>query len=126
MLKILLSPDRLYDYERFDTDNDLYVKGHNGLDVEYNVWYRERLDSEWRTMKILSRGVTDATVIGLQPATEYELRVLSQDHIGDGLFSKPIFVRTLGKYKNYLCTPSAYTCIKCNATIGGSISTRGN
>lgn len=72
------------------------VTGHNGLDVEYNVWYRERLDSEWRTMKILSRGVTDATVIGLHPATEYELRVLSQDHIGDGLFSKPIFVRTLG------------------------------
>ncbi|XP_038215044.1 protein borderless-like [Zerene cesonia] len=72
-----------------------WVPGHNGLDVEYNVWYRERTDSEWRTMKILSRGVTDATVVGLRPATQYELRVLSQDLIGDGLFSKPIFVTTL-------------------------------
>lgn len=61
------------------------------------MWYRERAVSEWRTMKILSRGVTDATLVGLRPATDYELRVLSQDHIGDGLFSKPIFVRTLGK-----------------------------
>lgn len=68
------------------------------MDVEYNVWYRERADSEWRTMKLLSRGSTHATLLALRPATEYELRVLSQDHIGDGLFSKPIFVRTLGRH----------------------------
>ncbi|CAK1601459.1 unnamed protein product [Parnassius mnemosyne] len=72
-----------------------WVPGHNGLEVDYNVWYRERSVSEWRTMKILTKGVTDATLVGLQPSTEYELRILSQDHIGDGLFSKPIFVRTL-------------------------------
>ncbi|XP_032515574.2 protein borderless isoform X1 [Danaus plexippus] len=72
-----------------------WVPGHNGMDVEYNVWYRERADSEWRTMKLLSRGSTHATLLALRPATEYELRVLSQDHIGDGLFSKPIFVRTI-------------------------------
>ncbi|CAG4961810.1 unnamed protein product [Parnassius apollo] len=72
-----------------------WVPGHNGLEVDYNVWYRERSDSEWRTMKILTKGVTDATLVGLRPSTEYELRILSQDHIGDGLFSKPIFVRTL-------------------------------
>lgn len=65
--------------------------------MEYNVWYRERAESEWRTMKILSRGVTNATLVGLRPGAAYELRVLSQDHIGDGLFSKPIFVRTLGE-----------------------------
>ncbi|XP_041988064.1 protein borderless [Aricia agestis] len=79
----------------YDSIHLTWVPGHNGVDVEYNVWYRERAESEWRTMKILSRGVTDATLIGLRPATEYELRVLSQDYIGDGLFSKPIFVRTL-------------------------------
>ncbi|XP_052754731.1 LOW QUALITY PROTEIN: protein borderless [Galleria mellonella] len=72
-----------------------WVPGHNGLEVDYTVWYRERAVSEWRTMKILSRGVTDATLVGLRPAAEYELRVLSQDHIGDGLFSKPIYVWTL-------------------------------
>ncbi|KAG6438564.1 hypothetical protein O3G_MSEX000063 [Manduca sexta] len=73
-----------------------WVPGHNGVEVDYNVWYRERTVSEWRTMKILTRGVTEATLVGLLPATEYELRVLSQDLIGDGLFSKPIFIRTLG------------------------------
>lgn len=61
------------------------------------MWYRERTVSEWRTMKILTRGLTEATLVGLRPATEYELRVLSQDLIGDGLFSKPIFVRTFGE-----------------------------
>lgn len=67
------------------------------MEVDYNVWYRERAVTEWRTMKILSRGVTDATLVGLRPATDYELRVLAQDHIGDGLFSRPLYVRTLGK-----------------------------
>ncbi|XP_050346997.1 protein borderless [Nymphalis io] len=79
----------------FESIHLSWVPGHNGVDVEYNVWYRERSESEWRTMKILSRGVTDATLVGLRSATDYELRVLSQDYIGDGLFSKPIFVRTL-------------------------------
>lgn len=48
-------------------------------------------------MKILSRGVTEATLVGLRPATAYEVRVLAQDLIGDGLFSKPIFVTTAGE-----------------------------
>lgn len=73
-----------------------WVPGHNGLEVDYNVWYREKNVKEWRTMKILSRGVTEATLVGLRPGIEYELRVLSQDLIGDGLFSKPVFARTLG------------------------------
>ncbi|CAH0714045.1 unnamed protein product, partial [Brenthis ino] len=89
------APYNLTALASYDSIHLSWVPGHNGLDVEYNVWYRERLDSEWRTMKILSRGVTDATLVGLRPDTEYELRVLSQDHIGDGLFSKPIYVRTL-------------------------------
>lgn len=71
--------------------------GYNGQNVDYNVWYRERDVSEWKTMKILSQGLTEATLISLQPGTEYEIRILSQDHLGDGLFSKPIFVRTVGK-----------------------------
>ncbi|KAJ0175368.1 hypothetical protein K1T71_008527 [Dendrolimus kikuchii] len=71
-----------------------WLPGHNGLEVEYTVWYRERTVKEWRTMKILSRGVTEATLVGLRPAAVYEVRVLAQDLIGDGLFSKPIFVTT--------------------------------
>lgn len=71
--------------------------GGAGAELEYAVWYRERAAGEWRTMRLLSRGVTEATVGGLRPATEYELRVLSQDPLGDGLFSKPLFIRTLGE-----------------------------
>ncbi|XP_013187242.2 protein borderless isoform X1 [Amyelois transitella] len=71
-----------------------WVPGHNGPEVEYTVWYRERHAHEWRTMKILSRGVTEATLVGLQPGKQHELRVLASDQLGDGLFSKPIFVWT--------------------------------
>ncbi|CAH2075807.1 unnamed protein product, partial [Iphiclides podalirius] len=93
-----------------------WVPGHNGLEVDYNVWYRERSVSEWRTMKILTRGVTDATLVGLSSGTEYELRILSQDHIGDGLFSKPIFVRTL----EVEVGEDAATASAAAATEGGS------
>lgn len=72
-----------------------WVPGYNGQNVDYNVWYRARDVSEWRTMKILTKGLTEATLVGLQPGTEYEVRILSQDHLGDGLFSKPIFIRTI-------------------------------
>ncbi|CAF4905415.1 unnamed protein product [Pieris macdunnoughi] len=63
-------------------------------DLEYQVWWRERSRGEWRTMKILTRGDTHATLRGLRPATPYELRVLAQDQLGDGLFSQPLFVTT--------------------------------
>ncbi|KAI5633249.1 immunoglobulin domain-containing protein [Phthorimaea operculella] len=72
-----------------------WIPGHSGLEVDYNIWYRERAVTEWRTMRILSRGVTEGTLVGLRPGQEHELRVLAQDHIGDGLFSRPIYVRTL-------------------------------
>ncbi|XP_075974455.1 borderless [Anticarsia gemmatalis] len=95
-----------------------WVPGHNGLEVDYNVWYRERTVSEWRTMKILSRGVTEATLVGLRPGTEYELRVLSQDLIGDGLFSKPVFARTLGSAEEEAITGEqiAYAAVTTETT----------
>lgn len=64
--------------------------------MEYTVWYRERYAHEWRTMKILSRGVTEATLVGLRSGKQHELRVLASDQLGDGLFSKPVFVWTTG------------------------------
>ncbi|XP_050669688.1 protein borderless [Leptidea sinapis] len=73
-----------------------WLPGHGGAEMEYTVWYRRRADREWRTMRLLTRGVTDATLLQLRPGAEYELRVLAQDRLGDGLFSQPIFVNTLG------------------------------
>ncbi|XP_052739432.1 protein borderless [Bicyclus anynana] len=65
-------------------------------DAEHAVWYRERGAGEWRTQRVLTRGATHATLLGLRAGVEYELRVLAQDHVGDGLFSKPVFARAAG------------------------------
>lgn len=65
-------------------------------DLDYQLWWRERDHGEWRTMNLLTRGAAYATLRGLHPATQYELRVLAQDRLGDGLFSQPIFVTTPG------------------------------
>lgn len=51
---------------------------------------------EWRTMRIQSRGSTEATISNLMPGREYELMVLSQDSQGDGMFSKAFRARTQG------------------------------
>lgn len=50
---------------------------------------------EWHTMKILTKGLTEATIVDLEPDKEHEIRILSQSHLGDGLFSQPLIVRTL-------------------------------
>lgn len=56
--------------------------------------YRPTDTSEWRTMKILSRKITEATVNNLHPGREYEFMVLSQDKYGDGMFSKALRIFT--------------------------------
>lgn len=45
-------------------------------------------------MKIVSRKITEATVINLNSGREYEFMVLSQDKHGDGMFSKTLRVFT--------------------------------
>ncbi|XP_073948986.1 protein turtle-like [Choristoneura fumiferana] len=69
--------------------------GRRGDGAEYTLWYRERAAHEWRTLRLLTRGATEATLAGLRAATPHELRVLAQDSLGDGLFSKPLVVSTL-------------------------------
>ncbi|XP_013174984.1 PREDICTED: protein turtle-like [Papilio xuthus] len=98
-----------------------WVPGGSGVDAEYTVWYRERdAGGEWRTMRLLSRGVAEATVLGLRSAADYELRVLAQDHLGDGLFSKPLFVRTLdSEISEDLGTASAAAITESDATASG-------
>ena len=58
------------------------------------IRYRPTDTSEWRTMKIVSRKITEATVNNLTPGREYEFMVLSQDKHGDGMFSKAVRVLT--------------------------------
>lgn len=59
--------------------------------------YRSTDTSEWKTVKIPSKKITEATIPNLVPGREYEFMVLSQDKNGDGMFSKAIRVLTQAK-----------------------------
>ncbi|XP_072749945.1 protein borderless isoform X2 [Anoplolepis gracilipes] len=71
-----------------------WVPGYVRPKMEYSIWYRPIDTSEWRTMKILSRKITEATINNLYPGREYEFMVLSQDKHGDGMFSKALRIFT--------------------------------
>ncbi|XP_011878462.1 PREDICTED: protein turtle isoform X2 [Vollenhovia emeryi] len=71
-----------------------WIPGYVRPKMEYSVWYRPTDTSEWRTMKILSRKITEATVNNLSSGREYEFMILSQDKHGDGMFSKALRVFT--------------------------------
>ncbi|XP_045534516.1 protein borderless [Papilio machaon] len=105
-----------------------WVPGGSGVDAEYTVWYRERgAGGEWRTMRLLSRGVAEATLLGLRSAADYELRVLAQDHLGDGLFSKPLVVRTLdSEISEDLGTASAAAITESDVTASGEVGEVGD
>lgn len=64
--------------------------------------YRPTDTTEWKTMKIPSKKITEATILNLTPGREYEFMVLSQDKHGDGMFSKSIRVLTQTKSGNVL------------------------
>nr|XP_014275507.1 protein borderless isoform X2 [Halyomorpha halys] len=61
---------------------------------QYSVWVRAADGAEWRTVKVSG---DRATITSLDPGREYEFMVLVQDHNGDGMFSKPIKLKTKGK-----------------------------
>ncbi|XP_063223267.1 protein borderless [Bacillus rossius redtenbacheri] len=71
-----------------------WMPGTGRASMDYNIWYRPADTPEWRTMKILTRGATQATIGNLDPGRLYELMVLSQDQHGDGMFSKAVQIRT--------------------------------
>jgi immunoglobulin superfamily member 9B len=67
--------------------------------LRFTVWYRQTDAQEWRTHQIFSSLRFETTIENLQPGTEYEFMVLSQDRYNDGLFSKPFRYRTKGEKK---------------------------
>ncbi|XP_044008144.1 protein borderless isoform X2 [Aphidius gifuensis] len=74
-----------------------WVPGYVRPKMEYAVWYRPTDTSEWKTIKIPSKKITEATIPNLIPGQEYEFMVLSQDKNGDGMFSKSLRVLTQSK-----------------------------
>ncbi|XP_076655189.1 borderless isoform X2 [Halictus rubicundus] len=71
-----------------------WVPGFVSPRTEYAVWYRAADTAEWKTMKPVSKKITEATVNNLTPGQEYEVMVLSHDHLGEGMFSKTLRVVT--------------------------------
>lgn len=70
-----------------------------GSPQHYILWYRIQglgSQSNWETIRILPDGATSVTVYNLVPDTLYQFMVLSRNHLGDGLFSKPIAASTQG------------------------------
>lgn len=65
---------------------------------DYTIWYRESGVTEWSTIPVTPSGSTQVTINRLAPATNYEFQVIGKNALGDGMMSKIITVRTLGKF----------------------------
>ena len=54
--------------------------------------------SKWQTMTVIPANTTRFTLYKLEPDTTYEFKVLSRNHLGDGLFSEVVTSKTQGMY----------------------------
>ncbi|KAK7793696.1 hypothetical protein R5R35_014160 [Gryllus longicercus] len=73
-----------------------WVPGSARPSGDYSVWYRPVESSEWHTMRVPTKGTTQATVSGLNSDRSYEFMVVSQDQQGDWMHSKRLQVKTKG------------------------------
>lgn len=69
----------------------------NKLITLLNFRYRETGVSDWLTIPVTPSGSTQVTINRLSPSTTYEFQVIGKNALGDGMLSKVITVRTLGK-----------------------------
>lgn len=78
-----------------------WMPGYSGgpdYKQDYTIWYREAGVSEWSTIPVTPSGSTQVTINRLSPGTTYEFQVIGKNALGDGMMSKVITIRTLGKY----------------------------
>ncbi|XP_018573358.1 protein borderless [Anoplophora glabripennis] len=71
-----------------------WLIGRERANVDYNIWYKKRGQDEWKSYRVPSTKVLEATVTNLTPGMEYEFMVLSKGDDDEGLFSKAIRVWT--------------------------------
>lgn len=62
---------------------------------DYTIRYREA-GSEWQTIPVAS-GSTEVTINSLSPNTTYEFQIAGKNAIGEGMMSKLVAIKTLGK-----------------------------
>lgn len=78
-----------------------WMPGYSGgpdYKQDYTIWYREGGVSDWQTIPVTPSGSTQVTVNRLSPGTMYEFQVAGKNVLGDGLMSKIMTIRTLGKF----------------------------
>lgn len=77
-----------------------WLPGYSGgpdYKQDYTLWYREAGVQEWSTIPVTPAGSTQVTINRLAPGVIYEFQVGGKNALGDGMMSKVIQVRTMGK-----------------------------
>lgn len=77
-----------------------WMPGYSGgpdYKQEYTIWYREGGTTEWGPMPVTPPGSTQVTINQLLPGSTYEFQVAGRNALGDGMMSKVVTIRTLGK-----------------------------
>jgi immunoglobulin superfamily member 9B len=78
-----------------------WMPGYSGgpdYKQDYTIWYREAGISDWSTIPVTPSGSTQVTINRLSPGTTYEFQVIGKNPLGDGMMSKVMTIRTLGKF----------------------------
>lgn len=78
-----------------------WMPGYSGgpdYKQDYTLWYREAGISDWSTIQVSPSGSTSVTINGLSPGKTYEFQVVGKNALGDGMMSKLITIRTIGKF----------------------------
>ncbi|KAK9507378.1 hypothetical protein O3M35_007251 [Rhynocoris fuscipes] len=97
--------------------NYVTLSWHPGImasSAQYSVAVRVVDSQDWRTIRVSGN---KATISSLDSDTEYEFMILSQDHNGDGTFSKPIRLVTKGSKSDQT---QASTPIAIQGPLNGS------
>lgn len=96
-------PHAPYNVSGIATENSItitWMPGYSGgpdYKQDYTLWYREAGVSDWSTIQVSPSGSTSVTINGLTPGKTYEFQVVGKNALGDGMMSKLITIRTLGK-----------------------------
>lgn len=96
-----------------------WMPGYSGgpdYKQDYTIWYREAGISDWSTIPVTPSGSTQVTINRLSPGTTYEFQVIGKNPLGDGMMSKTMTIRTLGKLlmENFSNIKKNLTCTKKN------------
>lgn len=78
-----------------------WMPGYSGgpdYKQDYTISYREAGTTEWQRMPVTPPGSTQVTINQLLPGSTYEFQVAGRNALGDGMMSKVVTIRTLGKF----------------------------